>query len=218
MDAPSPPLRRRIRKLIGETWLSAFGWHVEGGVPDVQKAVVVAAPHTSNWDFPFTLAVAFALDIEIHWLGKHTLFESPFGAFFRYVGGIPVDRRSKNDLVAQVVEVLQRTDKLMVIVPPEGTRAKTNRWKTGFYYIATGADVPIILGFLDFERKCGGLGHVFRPSGDIQADMAAIADFYKDVKGKHPDRMSTITLGDAKGAALAPAARIDDGGAAPEPA
>ena len=182
---------------MGETWLAAFGWRVEGGVPDVQKAVVVAAPHTSNWDFPFTLAISFALDLDISWLGKHTLFKPPYGAFFKWVGGIPVDRRSRHDLVSQVVRVLNESDKLMVIVPPEGTRSKTARWKTGFYYIATGADVPIVLGFLDFERKCGGLGHVFRPSGDLAADMKQIAEFYSTVKGKHPERMSPITLGDA---------------------
>ncbi len=191
------PFRRRLRKLVGETWLAAFGWRVEGGVPDVQKAVVVAAPHTSNWDFPFTLAISFALDLDISWLGKHTLFKPPYGAFFKWVGGIPVDRRSRHDLVSQVVRVLNESDKLMVIVPPEGTRSKTARWKTGFYYIATGADVPIVLGFLDFERKCGGLGHVFRPSGDLAADMKQIAEFYSTVKGKHPERMSPITLGDA---------------------
>lgn len=191
------PFRRRLRKLVGETWLAAFGWRVEGGVPDVEKAVVVAAPHTSNWDFPFTMAVAFALDLDISWLGKHTLFEAPYGPFFKWMGGIPVDRRSRHDLVSQVVKALtDSTEKLMVIVPPEGTRAKTARWKTGFYYIATGANVPIILGFLDFERKCGGLGHVFHPSGDLAADMQQISDFYSKVKGKHPDRMSVITLGD----------------------
>lgn len=196
MDDNPVPLRRKLRRLIGNTWLKAFGWHVKGGVPDVRKAVVVAAPHTSNWDFPFTLAVAFALDVEVSWLGKHTLFEGVHGPFFKWLGGIAVDRRSRHNLVSQVIDVLKSHDDLMIIVPPEGTRSRTARWKTGFYYIATGADVPIILGFLDFEKKCGGLGHVFRPTGDIAADMAAIRDFYRDVKGKHPDRMSAIGLGD----------------------
>jgi hypothetical protein len=205
MDAKSVPLRRRVRRLIGNTWLRAFGWHVEGGVPDVRKAVVVAAPHTSNWDFPFTLAVAFALDVEVSWLGKHTLFEGVHGPFFKWLGGIAVDRRSRHNLVSQVVDVLNSRDDLMLIVPPEGTRALASRWKTGFYYIATGAEVPIILGFLDFEKKCGGLGHVFRPTGDIAADMAAIRDFYKDVKGKHPERTGTITLGDDAPQSDAPA-------------
>jgi len=196
MEPNDIPLRRKARRLIGTTWLKAFGWRVEGGVPDVRKAVVVAAPHTSNWDLPFTVAIAFALDVDVHWLGKHTLFEPPTGAFFKWLGGIAVDRRSRGNLVSQVVEVLDAHDDLMIIVPPEGTRSRASRWKTGFYYIATGAKVPIILGFLDFERKCGGLGHVFRPTGDIAADMAAIRDFYRDIKGKHPDRMGVVTLGD----------------------
>ncbi len=196
MGSRTISLRRKVRKWVGDTWLKAFGWHVEGGKPDVQKAVVVAAPHTSNWDFPFTMAVAFSLDLEISWLGKHTLFEPPFGPFFTWMGGIAVDRRSPKNLVAQVIETLNASEELMIIVPPEGTRSRTSRWKTGFYYIATGANVPVILGFLDFERKCGGLGEVFYPTGNLEKDLGLIRDFYRNVKGKHPDRQSEITFGE----------------------
>jgi len=185
----------RIFRWIGETWLKAFGWTVEGGVPAVSKAVIVAAPHTSNWDFPFTVATSFALGLRIHYLGKHTLFKPPYGVFMRWLGGIPVNRTRRNDLVSSAVEIMNQYDELYLIVPPEGTRSRTERWKTGFYYIACGAKVPIVLGFLDFEKKRAGLGELFYPTGDIEADMAKIRAFYADIKGKHPERMSEITLG-----------------------
>lgn len=189
-------LYRTFRRAVGDAWLKAFGWEVEGGAPDVPKGVVVAAPHTSNWDFPFSLAIAFSLDLDIAWLGKHTLFDPPFGTLLRWLGGIPVDRRARHDLVSQVVSVLNQRERLLILVPPEGTRSRAKRWKTGFYYIAVGAKVPIILGFLDFEKKRGGLGEVFYPSGHIDADMAILQSFYRDIKGKHPDRMGEIRLAD----------------------
>lgn len=188
--------QRKLRRLVGHAWLSAFGWTAES-VELPPKAVVIAAPHTSNWDFPFTLAVAYVLDLEFSWLGKHTLFEPPFGPFFRWTGGIPVDRRDRNDLVARVVEILKQHDVLKLIIAPEGTRSRTKRWKTGFYYVALGAGVPIALGFLDYGKKRGGFLRVFYPTGNIEADMAAIRDIYASVEGKHPDRMSEITLGQA---------------------
>ncbi|WP_063815753.1 MULTISPECIES: lysophospholipid acyltransferase family protein [Sorangium] len=172
-----------------------FGWRVEGVTDLPPKAVLIAAPHTSNWDFPFTLAVSYVLGLEFSWLGKHTLFEPPFGWFFRWLDGIPVDRRDRNNLVAAVVDILKQRDELILVVAPEGTRSRTKRWKTGFYYVALGAGVPILLGYLDFPRKRGGILHVFYPTGDIEADMAAIRRHYDGVEGKHPGRMSEITLG-----------------------
>ncbi|XXX78754.1 lysophospholipid acyltransferase family protein [Sorangium sp. So ce134] len=159
------------------------------------KAVLIAWPHTSNWDFPFTLAVSYVLDLEFSWLGKHTLFEPPFGPFFKWLGGIPVDRRDRNNLVAAVVDVLKQHDELKLIIAPEGTRSRTKRWKTGFYYVALGAGVPIILGYLDFPKKRGGILQVFYPTGDIEADIATIRRHYEGIEGKHPGRMSEITLG-----------------------
>ncbi|WP_437280102.1 lysophospholipid acyltransferase family protein [Sorangium sp. So ce375] len=197
-NAPAPRFsaaRRAIRRFIGRTWLSVFGWRVDGMTELPSKAVLIAAPHTSNWDFPFTLAVSYVLDLEFSWLGKHTLFEPPFGFFFRWLGGVPVDRRDRNNLVAAVVDVLKQRDELILVIAPEGTRSRTKRWKTGFYYVALGADVPILLGYLDFPRKRGGILHVFHPTGDIEADMAAIRRLYDGIEGKHPERMSEITLG-----------------------
>jgi 1-acyl-sn-glycerol-3-phosphate acyltransferase len=184
----------RLRSAIGHAWLKMFGWQLEGGAPEARKAVVVAVPHTSNWDFPFTLAVAWALGIELRWVGKHTLFAPPFGAIMRSLGGVSVDRRGQNNAVGAIIDLLNRHDELMLVIAPEGTRGRVNRWRTGFYHMAVGADVPIVLGFLDYARKRGGLGEIFVPSGDLDKDMGLIAEFYAEIKGKHPNRQSPIVV------------------------
>jgi 1-acyl-sn-glycerol-3-phosphate acyltransferase len=191
-----PISSKQITHVIGDAWLKAFGWKVEGGVPDVRKAVVIAAPHTSNWDLPFTLAVTWKLGFPMSWLGKHTLFTGVKGKFFRAVGGIAVDRSRRSDAVANAVDVIDAHQDLFLIVAPEGTRSKTTRWKTGFYHMAVSANVPIVLGFLDYKNKRGGLGTLFWPTGDIDADMKKIRAFYSTIEGKHPERMSATTLGD----------------------
>lgn len=195
-------LGRRIRNGIGRTWLRAFGWEIVGGPPPVPRAVVVAAPHTSNWDLPFCLAIAWTLDLDVQWVGKHTLFETPlWGSFLRAIGGIGVDRRKKNDSVKAIAAAIQERDRILLLVPPEGTRGAAKRWKTGFYWIALEAKVPIVLGFLDFARKRGGLGEVLEPSGDIASDFEKLRAFYADVKGKHPERQGRVQLADEPTAA-----------------
>ena len=189
----------RVKKLVGDAWLRAFGWSVDPTLPPA-KAVVVAAPHTSNWDFPFTIAVTWSLGLDVAWLGKHTLFAPPFGVFFRALGGIPVDRRGAQNLVAQISARLREAGELLVIVPPEGTRGGGGRWKTGFYWIATDAQVPIVLGYLDFAKKRGGFGTVLEPTGDLARDGEVIRAFYKHVQGKHPDRFTEVTFVESKGA------------------
>ncbi len=185
---------RRIRRLIGKTWLLAFGWSVEGGRPNVTKAVVIAYPHTSNWDLLFTLAIAYALDIDVSWLGKKSLFRAPYGWWMRYVGGISVERSHSTNLVEAIIQSLAPLENVVVVIPPEGTRSRSGRWKSGFYWVAVGAEIPIILGFLDYKRKCGGLGEIFSPSGDITADFEKIRDFYSGVEGRYPELQGTITL------------------------
>jgi 1-acyl-sn-glycerol-3-phosphate acyltransferase len=170
--------------MLARTWLSSFGWRIEGLAPDVPKAVVVAAPHTSNWDLPFTLAVAAALGVHISWMAKHTLFRPPFGALMRSLGGLSVDRRSPQGAVGDAVDLLARHERLLLVIAPAGTRGDTDRWKTGFYRIAQGAGVPIVLGFLDYGRKVGGLGRVFIPTGDVERDMETIQEFYAPMRGK----------------------------------
>ena len=142
--------------LIGKFWLWLFGWKIRGETPTYRKFVLIAAPHTSNWDFPFMLATAYAMRVRISWFGKHTLFIPPWGWFMRTLGGIPVDRRSPQTLVTQMAEKLKSSEDLVLAVTPEGTRNKVDIWKSGFYHIARESNVPIGLGYLDYDRKlCG---------------------------------------------------------------
>jgi 1-acyl-sn-glycerol-3-phosphate acyltransferase len=151
--------------------------------------VVIAAPHTSNWDLPYTLMVAFALRLQIYWMGKSSIFSFPFGPVMRWLGGIAVNRSQASNLVDSCAQALvQAEGSVHLVVPPEGTRSKTRYWKTGFYYIALGAQVPIMLGYMDFAQKKSGIGPAFMPSGDLEADMAQIKAFYAPFKGKNPDQ------------------------------
>ena len=166
------------------------GWRVEGHFPaDCPKCVVIAAPHTSNWDLPNTLMAGFALRANLYWMGKRSIFKPPFGAFMRWLGGIAVNREKSNNLVAASVEAIRAArGSLQLVVPPEGTRSKVRYWKTGFYYIAHGAGVPIVLSYMDYARKVSGIGPVFHPTGDIERDMERIKAFYAPFKGKNPDQ------------------------------
>jgi 1-acyl-sn-glycerol-3-phosphate acyltransferase len=133
--------------------------------------------------------VAFALRLNIYWMGKEQIFKPPFRGLMMWLGGIPIRRESANNVVAASVAALQAADgSLQLVVPPEGTRSKARYWKTGFYYIATGAQVPIVMAFMDYGRKVSGLGPVFEPTGDIEADMVAIKAFYAPFQGKNPDQ------------------------------
>ena len=168
--------------------LRLTGWRIVGGVPAVPKYVLIAAPHTSNWDFPVALMVCFALRLRVYWMGKASLFPPLLGAVMRWLGGIPVNRARSGNLVQATIDAYNSNQRLIVIVPPEGTRSKVTQWKTGFYYIAPGAGVPIALGYLDFRRKEAGLSRMFEPTGDIAADMVEIQAFYAGFTGKNPGK------------------------------
>lgn len=170
--------------------LKLTGWRVEGSMPaDHPKCVVIAAPHTSNWDLPNTLMAGFALRMNLYWMGKSSIFNPPFGGFMRWLGGIAVNREKSTNLVAASIEAIRAAQgRLQLVVPPEGTRSKVRYWKTGFYYIAVGAGVPIVLSYMDYARKVSGIGPVFYPTGDIDRDMATIKAFYAPFKGKNPDQ------------------------------
>lgn len=161
------------------------GWQLKGELPPANKFVMIAAPHTSNWDLPVMLAVAFAFGVRLAWLGKHTLFRGPFGYFFRWLGGLPVDRSAAHDVVAQSIALFQQRDQLMLAVAPEGTRKKVRYWKTGFYHIASGAGVPIVTGFIDYRRKETGVGPTLQPTGQLAADLQIIQAFYAGITGLH---------------------------------
>jgi 1-acyl-sn-glycerol-3-phosphate acyltransferase len=170
--------------------LKVAGWQVLGHLPEhAKKSVLIAAPHTSNWDLPMTLMVAFALELRPRWMGKASIFRWPFGGLMRWLGGIAVERSQSNNLVATSAQaIVDAREPLQLIVPPEGTRSKTRHWKTGFYYIAHGAQVPIVMAYMDYANKRSGLGPLFEPTGDVEADMARIKAFYQPFKGKNADQ------------------------------
>ena len=174
-------------------WLSRFllkilGWRVINEIPSsLYKYVVAVAPHTSWKDFPIGLFVRSSMDRKIYFLGKKELFDSPFGFFFRWTGGVPVDRKHKSGLVDQVAKLFAENNEFAIAIAPEGTRKKVDDLKTGFYYIAKAANVPIIPCTLDFEHKTVHFMKPFYPSSDMEQDMDTIWDFYKGVKGAKPE-------------------------------
>ena len=176
-----------VLRALSTAFLRLSGWQLAGQLPaEAPKCVLIAAPHTSNWDLPYTLMVAFALRLNIRWMGKQQLFRWPFGALMRWLGGIAVDRSKSTNLVAAAADALRAAPgSVHLVVPPEGTRSKTRQWKTGFYWIAHEAGVPIVLAYMDYPRKLSGLGPVFTPSGDIEADMAVIKAYYAQYKGRN---------------------------------
>lgn len=188
------PIINTLMRWFSLAMLRLSGWRIEGQVPTEPKYVLIAAPHTSNWDFPFTLMICFALRLNVYWMGKASLFPPVLGVIMRWLGGLPVDRARAGNLVQATVDAFNENTRLTVIVPPEGTRGKVTHWKTGFYYIAQGAGVPIALGYLDFKRKAGGIGRVFQTTGDIQQDMLEIQQFYAGIAGKNPRQFDSATI------------------------
>lgn len=175
-----------------------FGWTPDiRPVPD--KCVLIGAPHTSNWDFPIALLLMRVIGIEGHWIAKHTVFRWPIGWFMRKLGGLPVDRTASHNFVDQIVQLFEERDRLVITIAPEGTRKKTAHWKTGFYYIALGAGVPILLGYLDYPSRRGGIGPAIEPSGDLEADLETMRVFYADKTGRHPTKKGDISIASREG-------------------
>jgi 1-acyl-sn-glycerol-3-phosphate acyltransferase len=185
----STPVVNTCLRAASRGFLRATGWRIEGELPPgAAKAVLIAAPHTSNWDLPYTLMVAFSLRLNIYWMGKASIFRFPFGPVMRWLGGIAVDRSKSNNLVqASAAALVEADGPVQLVVPPEGTRGKTRHWKTGFYFIALEARVPIVLAYMDYFEKRSGLGPIFTPTGDVEADMAEIKRFYAPIRGKRAD-------------------------------
>jgi 1-acyl-sn-glycerol-3-phosphate acyltransferase len=193
MDAPIvgdalPRRGNRLTQLIAQSLMSLVGWRIEfDGVPNLPKILLVGAPHTSNWDFVLTLATFFALSVRISWMAKHTFFRWPFKGFLTWLGGVPVNRASQDEgIVQQTINTFENHEQFVIAVMPEGTRSKTRRWKTGFYHIARGAGVPIVLVRFDYGRKVMGIGPTIEPSGDSAADMARIQSIFATIKGRNP--------------------------------
>lgn len=165
-------------------FLKISGWSIRGDWPQVDKAVLLAAPHTSNWDGIYMLAAAGYYRVTLRWMGKKSLTTGPFGRVILWLGCVPIDRSASHDMVPAMVDAFATTDRMILAIPPEGTRSLTREWKTGFYHIAVQARVPIILTVLDYGSKTIRVAGVFHPTGDYAADIDLIRGPYRDAQGK----------------------------------
>lgn len=183
-------LKQYFLKSFARILLFVSGWRLEGEVPDLKKCVIIGAPHTSNWDLFFGLLYKMYYGLNIQFLMKKELFSFPFGIFFNWLGGIPVNRGKKNNLVETLYEKFTQKENFYLALAPEGTRNKVKQWKRGFYHIAKKANVPIVLGYMDYGRKVVGVGPVFNIGNDIEKDMAEIQEFYLSIQAKFPEHYS----------------------------
>jgi len=172
----SGPVSEIIRWISG-AYLRLSGWQMRGDWPDLDKAVLVAAPHTSNWDGLMMLAAAAYYRVKLRWMGKKSLTEGPFGGLIKALGCVPIDRSASHDLVKAMGQAFAATSHMILAIPPEGTRSLTRQWKTGFYHIAVQAQVPIIVTVLDYGTKTINIASVITPLGDFEADLIKIMSY-----------------------------------------
>ena len=172
--------------------LNLFGWSLVAELPPVHKYLMIGAHHTSSWDFPLALLMMAALGLRLHWIGKDTLFKGPQGWVMRWLGGVPVERGARKSFVSQMVDLYNERNDMVIAISPEGTRRAVDHWKTGFYHIATGADIPVAMAFFDYSRKTLGIGGYFYPTGDTEGDLSILQKFYADKVGKHPRQQGDV--------------------------
>ena len=181
-----PRQGNRLTRAIGRTLLRWTGWRFEGAVPNRDKLLAIGAPHTTAWDFALAMMAILALGVRVSWLGADWVFRFPF---MRAIGGIPVDRSVRQGMVPQAIRRFAERPKLILALTPEGSRKKVVPWKTGFYHIAAGAGVPVLMVSIDLENKLLRFGPSFEPSGDYEADMETkIEPFYADLVDRFPER------------------------------
>ena len=187
------PILSTIYHHLAKVIMRLVGWRVDGKLPDLPKFVLIGAPHTSGWDFILFLGVIFHLRANVRFMGKVELFRSPIGFFFRYCGGIPVDRKKSTGLVEQMVDACNKSDRFILTIAPEGTRHHVQEWKRGFYHIARSAEIPIVMAVVDGKNKTVRVGQVFHPTEHMEADMKTIKGVFEGVVGINP-RRKYITL------------------------
>ncbi len=178
---------RTILKWISGAVLWVFRWKTRLTLPEAPRVVAVVAPHSSYWDFPILIAAALKHGVDAHWIGTHRLFRGPGWPFFRWLGGIPVDRSRRNGLVASVIEAIHADQHVILALAPEGSRYRREEWKTGFYRIAMGAGVPLFLVGIDYETKTVRADLTFVPTGDLESDLARIGEYFAPMRGKRPE-------------------------------
>ncbi|MBO3270825.1 MULTISPECIES: 1-acyl-sn-glycerol-3-phosphate acyltransferase [Hymenobacter] len=174
--------------LFSKFWFWITGWHLGPQVPPgIKKSMMIAAPHTSNWDFMFARAAFFLMDVDVKLTIKKEWTTIPvLGALVRSLGGLAVDRSRNNSLVDGMVQLFNERDELVILITPEGTRKYQPKWRKGFYHAAVGAGVPILLGYLDYKNKEAGVGPAFWPTGDYEKDLEEIKAFYRTKQGRFP--------------------------------
>ena len=172
---------------IGQFFLTITGWKFKGDIPRSDRIILVAGPHTSNWDFLLALAFIFGLNLNVFWIGKHTLFKNGFSKIMRKLGGIPVDRASPELLMNEVSNIVKRQQGVIIAISPEGTRKKVERLKSGFLRIAKTTNSQILLAGIDFESKLIHLGKLFQPSGNTESDLLNVHNYFRQFKGKRPE-------------------------------
>ena len=169
-------------------WFKLKGWKTGESIPaGIKKCVVIAAPHTSNWDFVYSLAAGHILGIQVRYLAKKELFRFPLKGMLLRTGGISVVRDRNNKLVSSIIKLFEEKEDLKLMIPAEGTRKRVEKWKSGFYHVALGAGVPVFMGYLDYKNKIAGYGPQLMLSGDKAKDAAIIKDFYSDKTARYPE-------------------------------
>jgi 1-acyl-sn-glycerol-3-phosphate acyltransferase len=197
--APKTP--EGVLEWVANGLLRLIGWRAVGTMPQGPKSVVIVAPHTSNWDLPIGLILGFASGMLRRWpygfMMKHTVFRWPVAGLMRAIGGLPIDRGRPHEIVPQMADALRRRERFLLVITPEGTRKRTEYWKSGFYHIAAAAGVPIIPVTFDYLRRECRIGEPIHPSGDLGRDLAAIRRFYQGATAKRPQHMGQIRFRDA---------------------
>jgi 1-acyl-sn-glycerol-3-phosphate acyltransferase len=183
-----------IVKFFSNKILKLIGWELNIVLPEEKKFVLIGAPHTSNWDFPLALLAFGTLDIKISWVGKIEIFWGPLYYLFTYLGGIPVDRSASQGFIEQITKRFEEADDMVLSLAPEGTRSRAEYWKSGFYHISRSAKVPICLAYIDYGNRRMGFDQVLYPSGNIDADMEIIADYYQNIKGRLPQNQGPVRM------------------------
>lgn len=185
-----PRRGNRLSRTLAIVLLALFGWRVSGELPNIPKFLIIGAPHTSNWDMAVAMLGMFALGLRLSFMGKHSLFRWPVGGVMRWFGGVPVWRHAPQGLVGQMIDAFAQREQFILAILPEGTRRRVSQWKLGFYHIAVGAGVPLVMVKFDYGRKVLEFGPVFHPSGNLEGDLPQIQANFKEVRGKYPQNDS----------------------------
>ena len=177
--ATHPQAGNAFTRWLGRAMLALMGWRIVGEIPDVPKAILIGAPHTTNWDLPLAIAMRFATGLDYSWMMKAEAFREPFGTLWRKLGGIAIDRKAAKDKAGQVVDWFNTSDRAFLGITPEGTRSKVDTWKTGYLRIAKAADVPVVVVGVDGKNRELVFDRIFPLSGDMDADNTAIRDYVR---------------------------------------